>query len=111
MSTPIDIDMTLDASGGTTDEVSQQAALSTDAAAVQVAISGPSTSVDIHVQTRLADDLGWADLSPSSTGVAGGYNSLDTFDVADFGFIRVRIVNQDGTSGNTADVRAVLTTR
>lgn len=112
MSTPIDIAATLDASGGANDEISQQAALSTDAAAVHVAVTGgASTGVDIHVETRLADDLDWVALSPSTTGVTSGYNSLDTFDVADLDTVRVRIVNQDTTAGNTADVRGVLTTR
>lgn len=111
MSTPIDIDATLDVAGGANDSVSQQAALSTDDAAIHVEVSGASTSVDVHVETRLAEDIGWADLPPSATGVASGYNAVDTIDIADLGLVRVRIVNQDGTAGNTADVRAVLVTR
>lgn len=111
MSTPIDIDATLDEAGGANDSVSQQAALSTENAAIHVEVSGASTSVDVHVETRLAEDIEWTDLPPSATGVAAGYNSVDTFDIADLGLVRVRIVNQDGTAGNTATVRAVLTTR
>jgi hypothetical protein len=111
MSTPIDLAATLDPAGGANDAVSEQATLSTDRAAVHVELSGASAGVAVHIETRLADDLGWVDLGPSATGVVADYNSVDTFDVGEFEVVRVRIVNQDVTSGSTVDVRAVLMTR
>jgi hypothetical protein len=111
MSAPIDITATLDPSGGANDTVSEQASFATDSGVYQIEITGSSTSVNVHLETRLAADLGWADLPASATGVQGGYSDVGTVELSDIRIIRFRFVNQDGTPGNTADVRGVLVTQ
>jgi len=111
VSTPIDITATLDPSGGANDTVNEQASFATDSGVYQIGISGPSTSVDVHLETRLAADLGWADLPGSATGVRGGYSDVGTIDLANIRNLRARVANQDGTPGNTADARVVLVTQ
>jgi len=111
VSTPIDITAALDPSGGANDAVSEQASFATDSGVYQIGITGPSTSVDVHLETRLANDLGWADLPGSATGVQGGYSDVGTIDLANIRNLRARVANQDGTPGNTADARVVLVTQ
>lgn len=108
MSRIIDIDTTLDASGGANYAVSQTSPVNTDSAALHIEIGGATTAADIHVEARLASDLGWVDWIVPETGVANGYADISGLDIGDLTNIRVRIVNQDGT--NTADVRAVVET-
>lgn len=107
----IDINTTLDAAGGANDEVTEAYSTRADSAAIQLAIGGTSTSVDVHVEARLFGDLGWEDWITPWSGVANGTTDIQSIDIADVQQIRVRIVNNDATAGNTATVRAVLTTQ
>lgn len=108
MTQTINIDETLDQSGGATDAVTESYQLRSNTAAFQVEIGGATTDIDVHFEARLATDLGWADWIPARTGRSNGYSELRGVDVEDITDIRVRVVNQDGSNG--ADVRAVVTT-
>lgn len=104
----IDINETLDPSGGASDSVAETYVLQSETAAFQVEIGGATTDIDIHFEARLADDLGWRDWITARTGESNGYSELRGVDVEDITHIRVRVVNQDGANG--ADVRAVVST-
>jgi hypothetical protein len=104
----IDIDTTLDASGGANDSVARTYNTNDDTGLLHVVLSGASTSADVYVETRGAGDMGWADYLSPTTGAdpSSGYVDVTGLDLADVPELRLRIVNQDGS--NTADVRAVV---
>jgi hypothetical protein len=105
----IDIDTTLDESGGANDEVIETYSGGSVPSVFQWVVSGSSADVDIHLEARLSDRLDWEDYIAPSIGQSdtGDLHSLDLPTVDE---LRIRIVNQDGTAGNTADVDAILTT-
>jgi hypothetical protein len=104
----IDIDTTLDASGGSNDTVTRAYQIHDDSGLLHVVLSGASTSADVFVETRGAEDMDWADYLSPTTGAdpSAGYVDVTGIDLEDVPELRLRIVNQDGT--NTADVRAVV---
>ena len=105
----IDIDSTLDVAGGTNDEVTANSPSRADTAAIQIAVGGSSTSVDVHVETQLDPELGWVDWE-TPYALAGGDSISRRIDIEGIPRIRVRAVNNDATVGNTATVRAVVVT-
>lgn len=97
----------LTASGGGDDTLTQTQRLNTDSAKAQVEVDGATTSADVHIDARLADDADWiADYFGTATGVANGYADLFDIDAEDVLEVRVRVINQDGTNGGSA--RAIL---
>lgn len=103
----VNIDTTLDASGGD-DTATESYQTNAHTATLQTEVSGATAAVDIHFEGRLADDLAWVDWVEPRTGVGAGHAELRGVDIRDLDDIRVRITNQDGS--NTADVRAVVIT-
>lgn len=112
-SVPIEIDTTLDASGGSNDSVSETVELASRDGAFQWELSGSSTDVDIFVEARLSDNHSWSDYlkfagsdregASAANGDGQGPLLLDTGGITQ---LRVRVVNNDGS--NTADVTATL---
>lgn len=109
----IDIDTTLDISGGANDAVAVDETLSyrSSTAAIHIVIGGATTNTDVHIETRLDPTLGWADWETPSTTLVAGDTVIRSIDVSGITRLRVRAVNQDATAGNTADVRIVVTSR
>ena len=105
----IDIDATLDIAGGANDEVAANAPTRADTAAIQIVVGGASTAVDVHVETRLDSELGWVDWE-TPFNLSAGDSVSRRIDVEGIPRIRVRAVNNDATTGNTATVRAVVVT-
>ena len=107
----IDIDTTLDIAGGANDSVVADETLSyrSETAAIQIVIGGATTNADVHIETRLDPALDWADWEAPTTALAAGDTVIRSIDVSGITHLRVRAVNQDATAGNTADVRAVVT--
>lgn len=109
MSRPIDIDATLDASGGSNDSTEQTAQILTDAGALQVEVGGSTTDVTIHLDARLGDDLAWVtDYITAEANQSNGYRNIRQIDLGDINQVRVRCVNND--ANNTATVKAVVRT-
>lgn len=106
MSTPIDIDDTIDP-GGT---VTQTAPVGTGAGTLQVENSadGASTDVDFHLQVRSDDSVPWRDWIRPYEAVANGDGQIDPVDLSNISKIRGKVVNNDGS--NTADVRLIVNT-
>lgn len=108
MNVIINIDTTLDPSGGTNDEVIETYSGRNQTGSFQWEVAGASTAVDVHLESRLKDRFGWEDLIPAETGVSGASGFHTSLDLDDIDQLRVRVVNQDATAGNTADVDAVV---
>lgn len=98
--TILDLDRTI-AAGGNETETTEVA---TDRAAVQIEVSGGATDVDVHIETRLADDAAWSDWISPRTGLADGASETLGVDTGGVGELRVRVVNNDGAADATARV-------
>lgn len=109
----IDINTTLDIAGGANDSVAVDETLSyrSETAAAHIVIGGATTATDVHIETRLDPTLDWDDWDTPSTGLTAGDTVIRRIDVSGITRLRIRAVNQDATAGNTADVRAVVTSR
>lgn len=103
----IDIDATLDPSGGA-DSVSESYGVNTESAAVHYEIGGATTDLDVRIETRLADDLGWQDWADARLALANGDAEVFGVDIKNVSQLRARAVNNDGSNG--ADVRVVVET-
>ena len=108
MNAIINIETSLDPSGGANDEVIETYSGRNQTGSFQWEVAGASSSVDIHLESRLKDRFVWEDLVPPETGVSGASGLQTGLDLDDIDQLRVRIVNQDSTAGNTADVDAVV---
>ena len=108
MSTPIDAEKDLAASGGD-DTLSQTATVKTDTGAIQVEVGGATTDAAVHLDARLDESLGWVtDYFYAAENVAATYTDLDQLDLSDVQEVRVRIVNND--ADNEATGRVALRT-
>lgn len=101
----IDIDASLAAGG---DSASESYGVNTDSAAVHIEVGGATTDLDVHLETRLADDLGWQDWVDPRLTLANGDSEVFGVDIENVAQLRARAVNNDGTNG--ADVRVVVET-
>ena len=109
MNTIIDIETTLDESGGPNDSVTRSYTVDTAIGAFQWSIGGATRSADIALEARLADRFAWRPYGVGATNTRSD-NALEELDLAPLSTIRVRAVNNDGAAGNTADVDAVIVT-
>jgi hypothetical protein len=105
----IDIETTLDESGGPNDSVTRRYTVDTAIGAFQWSIGGATRSADIVLEARLADRFAWRPYGVGATDVGSG-NALEELNLAPLSTIRVRAVNNDETVGNTADINAVVVT-
>jgi hypothetical protein len=88
--------------------VTETHAVETANCAFQVEVDGATTNVDIHVESRLAADMGWVDVVSPATEVATGFADLQSINISNLSYLRVRVVNNDDT--NAGHVRAVVST-
>ena len=105
----IDIDTTLDPAGGMNDSVMSAYNTDTDIGAFQWSVGGATRSTDIVLESRLDDRFAWQPYGVGATGIRSD-DALEIIDLAPLSVVRVRIVNNDGATGNTADVDAVVVT-
>jgi hypothetical protein len=109
VNTIIDIETTLDESGRSNDSITRSYTVDTDIGAFQWSVDGSTRSTDILLESRLDDRFTWQPYGVGATGVRSD-NALEIIDLAPLSVVRVRIVNNDGANGNTADVDAVVVT-
>jgi hypothetical protein len=107
--TIIDIYTPIDPAVETNDSVTSAYSTDTDIGAFQWSVGGATRSVDIVLESRLDDRFDWKPYGVGATGVRSD-DALEIIDLAPLSVVRVRIVNNDGVAGNTADVDAVVVT-